>query len=226
MRGEYVAIVGKSGSGKSTLLNMITGIDRPSQGSVTISSTAVHTLSESRLAKWRGENIGIVFQFFQLIPTLSILENLLLAMDFVDKVPKPDRRARASALLAQVGLAGHAGKLPAAISGGEQQRAALARALANDPPILIADEPTGNLDSRTALAVQSLFRDLVQDGKTVIVVTHEQDAAACYERTISLADGAVVADTKISHDRRCAPEPPVLLRIAAAVSEAFEGVLS
>ncbi|HEY5997865.1 MAG TPA: ABC transporter ATP-binding protein [bacterium] len=227
-RGEYVAIVGKSGSGKSTLLNMITGIDHPSQGTVTIDSVAVHTLSESRLARWRGENIGIVFQFFQLIPTLTILENLLLAMDFVSKVPKPDRRARAKALLAQVGLAGHAGKLPTALSGGEQQRAALARALANDPPVLIADEPTGNLDSRTALAVQSLFRELVQGGKTVIVVTHDLNTDAGYERTISLADGAVVGDTRatqVSQERR-PPEPPVLLRIAAAASSAFDGVLS
>ena len=132
-QGERVAIVGKSGSGKSTLLNMLTGIDHPSQGAVSINATEVHTLNESRLATWRGANIGIVFQFFQLIPTLSILENLLLAMDFVNVIPKKERIQRAEALLAQVGISEHAGKLPAALSGGEQQRAAIARAPANDP---------------------------------------------------------------------------------------------
>jgi len=196
-RGEYVAIVGKSGSGKSTLLNMITGIDHPSQGSVVINGTDVHTLNESRLATWRGENIGIVFQFFQLIPTLSILENLLLSMDFVHKFPKNARVARAEGLLAQVGISEHAAKLPAALSGGEQQRAAIARALANDPPILIADEPTGNLDSRTASAIQALFTQLVQSGKTVVVVTHDKNTGTDHQRTISLADGAVVNDTKM-----------------------------
>lgn len=195
-QGELLAIVGKSGSGKSTLLNMITGIDHPTRGSVFINSTEVHTLNESRLAKWRGENIGIVFQFFQLIPTLSILENLLLAMDFVNKVPKNERSEWAETLLAQVGILEHARKLPASLSGGEQQRAAIARALANDPPILIADEPTGNLDSRTALAVQSLFTHLVQRGKTVIVVTHDKNMDSNFKRIISLADGAIVADTK------------------------------
>ncbi len=196
-RGEYVAIVGKSGSGKSTLLNMLTGIDHPSQGTVTINSTEVHTLDESRLAKWRGENIGIVFQFFQLIPTLSIRENILLAMDFVDAVPKNERAKRAEALLAQVGISGHADKLPAALSGGEQQRAAIARALANDPPILVADEPTGNLDSKTTEAILRLFTGLVENGKTVIVVTHEDVSHSDYSRIISLSDGAVAGDQKI-----------------------------
>ncbi len=194
--GEYVAIVGKSGSGKSTLLNMITGIDHPSQGTVLINSTAVHSLNESSLAIWRGKNIGIVFQFFQLIPTLTIMENLLLAMDFVNKVPKRERVDRARALLDRVGIAAQGAKLPAALSGGEQQRAAIARALANDPPVLIADEPTGNLDSRTASDVQSLFSQLVRNGKTVIVVTHEKNGESGYERIISLADGAIVDDTK------------------------------
>ena len=195
-QGEYVAIVGKSGSGKSTLLNMLTGIDHPSQGTVTIHGKPIHTLGESDLAQWRGEHIGIVFQFFQLIPTLSILENLLLAMDFVNVIPKHERPQRAEALLAQVNIAQHADKFPAALSGGEQQRAAIARALANNPPILVADEPTGNLDSKTAEAIQHLFAQLVADGKTVIVVTHEQVSPAKYRRIITLTDGVVSDDTR------------------------------
>ncbi len=195
-QGEHVAIVGKSGSGKSTLLNMLTGIDHPSQGTVKINSTDVHTLNESRLAEWRGKNVGIVFQFFQLIPTLTIAENILLAMDFVNVIPGRERTKRAEALLAQVGISQHADKLPAALSGGEQQRAAIARALANDPPILVADEPTGNLDSKTTEAIQRLFADLVRNGKTVIVVTHENISNSEYSRIISLSDGAVVSDRK------------------------------
>ena len=195
-QGERVAIVGKSGSGKSTLLNMLTGIDHPSQGTVAINATEVHTLNESRLATWRGSTIGIVFQFFQLIPTLSIRENLLLAMDFVNVIPKKERTRRAETLLAQVGVSQHAGKLPAALSGGEQQRAAIARALANDPPILVADEPTGNLDSKTSEAIQRLFAQLADDGKTVIVVTHENVSDSSYNRIISLNDGVIVSDRK------------------------------
>jgi putative ABC transport system ATP-binding protein len=194
--GEFVAVVGKSGSGKSTLVNMITGIDHPSRGTVAINSMEVHRLDESRLAKWRGETIGIVFQFFQLIPTLSIRENLLLAMDFVGSIAKSGRNRRAEALLAQVGILPHADKLPAALSGGEQQRAAIARALANDPPVLVADEPTGNLDSKTTEAIQRLFGDLVRNGKTVIVVTHEDVSRSEYSRIISLQDGAVVSDSR------------------------------
>ena len=197
-KGEYVAIVGKSGSGKSTLLNMLTGIDHPSQGTVSINSSDIHTFGESRLAAWRGANIGIVFQFFQLIPTLTISENVLLAMDLVGVIPKKDRKQRAAALLAQVGISQHAVKLPAALSGGEQQRAAIARALANDPPILVADEPTGNLDSKTAESVQSLFMELVGQGKTVIVVTHENLSAPQYDRVFILKDGVIVSDTKQS----------------------------
>ena len=193
-QGERVAIVGKSGSGKSTLLNMLTGIDHPSRGTVAINSTEVHTLNESRLATWRGANIGIVFQFFQLIPTLSIWENLLLAMDFVNVIPRKERTRRAESLLAQVGISEHAGKLPAALSGGEQQRAAIARALANDPPILVADEPTGNLDSRTAEAIQRLFVQLADSGKTVVVVTHEKVSDSNYDRIITLNDGVIVGD--------------------------------
>ncbi len=197
-QGERVAIVGKSGSGKSTLLNMLTGIDHPSRGAVTINATEVHTLNESRLATWRGANIGIVFQFFQLIPTLSIRENLLLAMDFVNVIPKKERIQRAEALLARVGISEHAAKLPAALSGGEQQRAAIARALANDPPILVADEPTGNLDSRTAEAIQKLFIQLAGGGKTVIVVTHENVSNARYGRVITLNDGVIAGDERRS----------------------------
>lgn len=197
-QGEHVAIVGKSGSGKSTLLNMLTGIDHPSHGTVTINTTEVHTLDESRLAKWRGANIGIVFQFFQLIPTLNISENLLLAMDFVNAIPKQDRKQRAETLLAQVDISQHADKLPAALSGGEQQRAAIARALANNPPVLVADEPTGNLDSKTAQDILSLFARLVGDGKTVIVVTHENVSDTDYDRVISLTDGEISGDKRRS----------------------------
>ena len=194
--GEYVAIVGKSGSGKSTLLNMLSGIDHPDSGEVNISGTNIHQLNESKLAAWRGKNIGIVFQFFQLIPTLTIMENLLLAMDFVSKIPNNNRINRSMQLLEQVNISAHANKLPAELSGGEQQRAAIARALANDPEILIADEPTGNLDSKTAAAIHSLFVDLVSYGKTVIVVTHENTSSASYKRIINIKDGAITNTAK------------------------------
>ncbi|MDH4224246.1 MAG: ABC transporter ATP-binding protein [Deltaproteobacteria bacterium] len=192
--GEHVAITGRSGSGKSTLLNLLTGIDHPSQGRVMINSTEVHTLNESNLAKWRGKNIGIVFQFFQLIPTLSITENILLAMDLVDSIPKKERKNRAAELLDQVGISKHEDKLPAALSGGEQQRAAIARALANDPPILVADEPTGNLDSKTTSVVLKLFTDLVGQGKTLIVVTHDLISKSGYHRIITLSDGKITSE--------------------------------
>jgi putative ABC transport system ATP-binding protein len=194
--GEFVAIVGKSGSGKSTLLNMLTGIDHPDSGTAVTNGTAVHALNESRLATWRGANVGIVFQFFQLIPTLSILENLLLAMDFVDVIPKQERTPRAGRLLELVGIEKHADKFPAALSGGEQQRAAIARALANDPPILVADEPTGNLDSKNAGEILTLFKELAKDGKTVVVVTHEDVSASGYDRIITLRDGTLVSDKR------------------------------
>jgi putative ABC transport system ATP-binding protein len=194
--GEFVAIVGKSGSGKSTLLNMLTGIDHPDRGTATINDTAVHALNESRLATWRGANVGIVFQFFQLIPTLSILENLLLAMDFVGVIPKPERTPRARRLLELVGIEKQADKFPAALSGGEQQRAAIARALANDPPILVADEPTGNLDSTNASGIHALFKKLAKDGKTIVVVTHENVSTSGYDRIITLQDGMLVNDKR------------------------------
>lgn len=202
MQGECVAIVGKSGSGKSTLLNILTGIDSPDSGTITINDTDVHALNESRLASWRGQNIGIVFQFFQLIPTLTIRENIVLAMDLVGKMPKGKRAEWAMALLEQVGIAGHADKFPSALSGGEQQRAAIARAMANDPPILVADEPTGNLDSQNAAGIQQLFAEQVRSGKTVLVVTHEQELSGMYDRMVTLKDGQIVEDRYLKETRR------------------------
>lgn len=196
--GEFVAITGKSGSGKSTLLNMLTGIDHPSEGNVVINETKIHTLNETRLAKWRGKNIGIVFQFFQLIPTLTIFENLILAMDFVNVIPKKERDERARSLLARVGILDQGDKLPSALSGGEQQRAAIARALVNDPPILVADEPTGNLDSKTTALIGKLFSEFVKEGKTVIIVTHEKVLGADYDRIVTLKDGSIFSDARMT----------------------------
>jgi len=190
--GEFVAVIGKSGSGKSTLINMIAGIDHPSSGEVVVDGTAVHRLAEGPLATWRGRTLGIVFQFFQLLPTLTVVENVMLPMDFADRWPMRERRSRAMALLDQVGLAVHADKLPSALSGGEQQRAAIARALANDPPVLLADEPTGNLDSATADAVFDRFERLVGAGKTIVFVTHDGDLAERASRIVELADGRIV----------------------------------
>jgi putative ABC transport system ATP-binding protein len=190
--GEFVAVVGKSGSGKSTLINMITGIDKPTSGEVLVSDTAVHTLSEGRMAVWRGRHIGVVFQFFQLLPTLTVIENVMLPMDFCNMYAMRERPERAMFLLEQVGIAEHAHKLPSAVSGGEQQRAAIARALANDPPIIAADEPTGNLDSKTAEAVFRLFEKLVSEDKTILMVTHDRDLSRRVTRTVTLADGRIV----------------------------------
>ena len=189
---EFVSVIGKSCSGKSTLLNMITGIDRPTSGEVYVNETAVHTLSENRMARWRGINLGIVFQFFQLLPTISVIENIMLPMDFCKTFPMREREKRALELLELVELAEHAYKLPTALSGGQQQRVAIARALANDPPIVIADEPTGNLDSKTADSVFELFRNLVAQGKTIIVVTHDSGLAKRTYRTALIADGEIV----------------------------------
>jgi putative ABC transport system ATP-binding protein len=191
--GEFVAVVGKSGSGKSTLINMITGIDYPSSGEVLVASTRVHLLDQEQLAVWRGKNVGIVFQFFQLLPTLTIAENVVLPMDFCNTFPAPERRDRAISLLEKVGIAEQADKLPSDLSGGQQQRAAIARALANDPPILVADEPTGNLDSQTSDAVMQLFAELAAEGKTVVMVTHERDLSRYFTRSIALSDGLVVS---------------------------------
>jgi putative ABC transport system ATP-binding protein len=190
--GEFVAVIGKSGSGKSTLINMITGIDRPTSGEVLVGDTAVHTLSEGQIAVWRGKNVGVVFQFFQLLPTLTVLENVMLPMDFCNMYTMREREERAMDLLAQVEMAEHARKLPTAVSGGQQQRVAIARALANDPPILVADEPTGNLDSVTSESIFSLFSQLVADGKTILMVTHDMDLAQRLPRTVILIDGEIV----------------------------------
>ncbi len=190
--GEFVSIIGKSGSGKSTLLNMITGIDRPTKGEVWVNGTAVHELNENQLAGWRGTNLGIIFQFFQLLPALSIIQNVILPMDLSGKYAPRERRERAQYLLELVGLADHQNKLPSMVSGGQQQRAAMARALANDPPIVIADEPTGNLDSKTAETVFRLFNELVTQGKTVIIVTHDSSLARRAHRTALITDGEIV----------------------------------
>ncbi len=190
--GEFVGVIGKSGSGKSTLINMISGIDRPSSGGVFIGDTAVHELSENQMAIWRGRNLGIVFQFFQLLPMLSLIENIMLPMDFCNMYSRKERVDRAMYLLETVELADHADKLPTAISGGQQQRVAIARALANDPPVIIADEPTGNLDSQTAESVFNLFEDLIHEGKTILMVTHDIAQAKRVTRTVLIADGELV----------------------------------
>lgn len=190
--GEFIAIVGKSGSGKSTLLNILTGIDRPTSGEVVIGGTPVHTLSQNQIAAWRGRTVGVVFQFFQLLPTLTVAENVMLPMDFCNTFPPRARRVRALDLLAQVGVAEQADKLPTTLSGGQQQRVAIARALANDAPILVADEPTGNLDSATAESVFQLFEGLVNAGKTVVMVTHDHELAQRAGRVITIVDGEIV----------------------------------
>ncbi len=190
--GEFVSIIGKSGSGKSTLLNMITGIDRPTQGEVWVNGSPVHEMSENELAAWRGRELGIIFQFFQLLPALSLLQNVILPMDLVGNYPRHERRDRARHLLELVELQDHQHKLPSMVSGGQQQRAAMARALANDPPLLVADEPTGNLDSKTAETIFSQFNNLVAQGKTVIVVTHDSSLAKRTRRTALITDGEIV----------------------------------
>jgi putative ABC transport system ATP-binding protein len=194
-RGEFVSVVGKSGSGKSTLMNMVTGIDRPTTGEVFVNGMAVHTLNEGDVARWRGYNIGVVFQFFQLLPTLTVLENIIMPMDFCGLYTKRERRERGMYLLEQVDIAEHAHKLPTEVSGGQQQRVAIARALSNDPPLITADEPTGNLDSRTADGIFRLFQDQMDQGKTILMVTHDAQLSERTTRTIFLADGNIVEDT-------------------------------
>jgi len=195
-QGEFVAVVGRSGSGKTTLLNLLAGIDRPTSGTVWVAGADLGSLSESGLAGWRGQHVGLVFQFFQLLPTLTVVENVMLPMDFAKKIPVSDRRDRAQQLLDQVGVGDQADKLPATLSGGQQQRAAIARALANDPPLLLADEPTGNLDSATAEAVLALFAGLNTEGRTIVVVTHERDIRSIVGREVALQDGRVVDDER------------------------------
>ncbi|MBK8432148.1 MAG: ABC transporter ATP-binding protein [Chloroflexi bacterium] len=193
--GEFACIVGPSGNGKSTLLNMITGIDHPTEGEVIVTGQAVHTMSENELAKWRGQHVGIIFQFFQMLPALSLLQNVILPMDFVKKLTPKQRHERAMHLLETVSLADQAHKLPSMVSGGQQQRAAIARALANDPPLLVADEPTGNLDSHTEGEVFALFERLVSEGKTLLMVTHSRSLAARIPRMIEIRDGLISQDT-------------------------------
>ena len=190
--GQFVGVVGKSGSGKSTLLNMVAGIDRPTSGSVAVAGTEIQNMSENKLAAWRGRNVGFVFQFFQLLPTLTAVENIMLPMDFSKSVVLRERRSRAIALLERVGVGAHADKLPATLSGGEQQRVAIARALANEPPLVLADEPTGNLDSVTAKAILDLFRDMANRGTTVVIATHEADITRVIDRRIEISDGSLL----------------------------------
>ncbi len=186
------AINGPSGSGKSTLLNLLTGIDRPTSGRIVFAGQEMRRMSENRLAKWRAHNVGIVFQFFQLLPTLTAEENILLALELGRIVPRRQRQERARQCLAAVGLFGYARRMPSELSGGQQQRVAVARALANDPPVLVADEPTGNLDSKTAAQVFALLEELVGHGKTVIYVTHDPRLAARASARIELLDGRIV----------------------------------
>ncbi len=190
--GEFAVVYGKSGAGKSTMINLITGIDRPTSGEIIVDGTPIHHLHEDQRARWRGLNLGVVFQFFQLLPSLTLVENITLVMDFNNTYPLRERRERALQLLKQVGLEQHAHKIPSRISGGQQQRVAIARALANDPPVIVADEPTGNLDSRTAHEIFDLFLSLIEHGKTLLVVTHDKEIARRASRVIEMADGQIV----------------------------------
>jgi len=193
--GEFLAVLGRSGSGKSTLLHMIAGIDTPTEGEIHIGHIPVHTLDQEQLASWRGKKLGVLFQFFQLIPTLTIVENVMLPMDFCQTYPSHKRRLRALELLNRLGVSDQADKWPADLSGGQQQRAALARALANGPSVLVADEPTGNLDSRTSEEVLFLLKGLAQEGTTVVMVSHERDLGCYVDRSICLSDGVVTNES-------------------------------
>lgn len=193
-KGSNTAITGRSGSGKSTLLNIIAGIDRPSSGKANVTNLEITNLNEKALTKWRGLSIGIVFQFFQLLPTISILDNLLLPMDFVGNIPKQKRKQRGMELLSLTGIEKHANKYPHELSGGEQQRAAISRALVNNPEIIVADEPTGNLDSKNATIIKDIFKTLNQQGKTIITVTHENVFQNGYDIIIQLSDGKIVEE--------------------------------
>lgn len=199
--GEFVAIVGPSGNGKSTLLNMITGIDRPSSGEVLVTGQPLHTMTENQLAIWRGEHLGIIFQFFQMLPSLSLIQNIILPMEFAGKYTRQERQERAMGLLELVGLADQAAKLPSMVSGGQQQRAAIARSLANDPPMIVADEPTGNLDAKTANEVFNIFYKLVESGKTMLMVTHDRELARRIPRMVEVVNGLIDSDTIHTIDR-------------------------
>ena len=194
--GELVGLIGESGSGKTTLINMITGIDHPTSGEIFVDNAPVHTFNENQLAQWRGKTIGVVFQFFQLLPTLTVAENVMLPMDFCNVYKKEERREKALHFLEQVEMADQADKMPAALSGGQQQRVAIARSLANDPPLIVADEPTGNLDSKTADSVFHLFERQVAAGKTIVMVTHDNDLASRVTRTLHVVDGQILDDVR------------------------------
>ncbi len=191
---EFTAVVGRSGSGKSTMMNMITGIDKPTSGTVLVDGVEIHHLSETEMAKWRGENLGIVFQFYQLIPVLNLLENVMLPMQISRKFKHSERLDRAYSLLEQVNLKEYAFKKPYMVSGGQQQSTAIARALANNPPIIIADEPTGNLSSGEADQVFRIFQQLSSIGKTIIMVTHDNDLANRAQRVLKLVDGKLISE--------------------------------
>jgi putative ABC transport system ATP-binding protein len=212
-QGEFLAVMGKSGSGKSTLINMFTGIDHPSTGEVIVAGTRIRELDEGQMAEWRGRHLGIVFQFFQLLPVLTIVENVMLPMDLSGVYDESERRDRAMHLLDRMSMTKEADQFPASLSGGQQQQAAIARALANDPPIVVADEPTGNLDSRMAGTVFRMFESLVATGKTILMVTHDDDLAARVPRTVTLADGVIVSDTADDHSRATVRSAPEMQRL-------------
>lgn len=195
--GEFVAIVGPSGNGKSTLLNMMTGIDRPSTGEVYVTGQPLHKMTENQMAIWRGQHLGIIFQFFQMLPSLSLVQNIILPMEFAGKYTRQDRKERAMDLLDLVGMADQADKLPSMVSGGQQQRAAIARSLANDPPMIVGDEPTGNLDAKTANEVFNIFYTLVESGKTMLMVTHDRELAGRIPRLVEVRNGLIHSDTAI-----------------------------
>lgn len=194
-RGEFVAVVGKSGSGKTTLLNLLAGIDAPTMGELLVDGEPLHAMSQDGLSRWRRHRVGVVFQFFQLLPTLTVAENVILPMELARLSTRSDRRKRALQLLDRLGIADQADKMPMDLSGGQQQRAAIARALANDPPIVVADEPTGNLDSVASAEVMALLGEVAASGRTVLTVTHERDMTDCFSRVVTLHDGAIADDT-------------------------------
>lgn len=199
-KGEFIAIVGKSGSGKSTLLNLLGGIDSPTEGRIIVNGKEINGLRENQLSRFRRDNIGFVFQFFQLMPTLTVLENVIMPMDFSKRIPVSERKERAKLLLVKVGMESHMNKFPSALSGGEQQRIAIARSLANDPDIIFADEPTGNLDSNTSEDIFNLLKALTLDGKNVIMVTHNNELAERCGRTIKINDGRIIEDTQNEYE--------------------------
>ncbi len=194
--GEFIGILGKSGAGKSTLVNMITGVDHLTSGEVWVGGVAVHQLNEDQAAQWRGRNLGVVYQSFQLMPSLTLLDNVMLAMDFSGRFNPAKSIDQAMALLDEVELSAHARKLPADISGGQQQRVAIARALANDPAIIIADEPTGRLDSSTADTIFNIFESLVRAGKTILMVSHDPGFVTRYSRTLWIAEGKITSEAQ------------------------------